>query len=178
MLTVNESREQTEEIHHAQRLKRTLKGLESKIKKEEVLKLHRNAQRLLKPLAVINPYADQLTFLSDKTRTRRDHEKYLTLIDSIALLHQAARAFGGCTKNKNKKTSWRALNDRTSIASYLSTICKMRAGIQRDIPMKKWLLRLLLALLILSLRGDTPLKKESPNEKPHWGLCTKKEGEC
>ena len=91
VLTVNESREQTEAIHHAQRLKRTLKGLESKIKKEQVLQLHRNAQRLLKPLAVINPYADQLTFLSDKTRTRRDHEKYLTLIDSIALLHQYQR---------------------------------------------------------------------------------------
>ncbi len=40
---------------------------------------------------VINPYADQLTFLADKTRTRRDHEKYLTLIDSIALLHQYQR---------------------------------------------------------------------------------------
>ena len=53
--------------------------------------LHRNAQRLLRPLAVINPYADQLTFLDDKTRTRRDHEKYLTLIDSIALLHQYQR---------------------------------------------------------------------------------------
>jgi DNA primase len=91
VLTVNESREQTEAIHHAQRLKRTLKGLEAKIKKEQVLQLHRNAQRLLKPLAVINPYADQLTFLSDKTRTRRDHEKYLTLIDSIALLHQYQR---------------------------------------------------------------------------------------
>ncbi len=91
VLTVNESREQTEAIHRAQRLKRTLEGLESKIKKEKVLQLHRNAQRLLKPLAVINPYADQLTFLSDKTRTRRDHEKYLTLIDSIALLHQYQR---------------------------------------------------------------------------------------
>lgn len=91
VLTVNESREQTEAIHRAQRLKRTLQGLESKIKKERVLQLHRNAQRLLKPLAVINPYADQLTFLSDKTRTRRDHEKYLTLIDSIALLHQYQR---------------------------------------------------------------------------------------
>ncbi len=91
VLTVNESREQTEAIHRAQRLKRTLQGLESKIKKEKVLQLHRNAQRMLKPLAVINPYADQLTFLADKTRTRRDHEKYLTLIDSIALLHQYQR---------------------------------------------------------------------------------------
>jgi DNA primase len=91
VLTVNESREQTEAIHHAQRLKRTLIGLESKIKKSLVLQLHRNAQYLLKSLAVINPYADQLTFLADKTRTRRDHEKYLTLIDSIALLHQYQR---------------------------------------------------------------------------------------
>jgi hypothetical protein len=39
----------------------------------------------------VNPFADQLTFLSDRTRTRRDHEKYLTLIDTIALLHQVQR---------------------------------------------------------------------------------------
>jgi hypothetical protein len=50
-----------------------------------------NAQRLLRPLAVVNPYADQLTFMDDRTRTRRDHEKYLTLIDTIALLHQYQR---------------------------------------------------------------------------------------
>jgi hypothetical protein len=40
---------------------------------------------------VVNPYADQLTFLDDRTRTRRDHEKYLTLIDVIALMHQHQR---------------------------------------------------------------------------------------
>jgi hypothetical protein len=39
----------------------------------------------------VNPYAHQLTFLDDRTRTRRDHEKYLTLIDTIALLHQHQR---------------------------------------------------------------------------------------
>jgi DNA primase catalytic core len=91
VLTVNESREQTQAIHAVQRSRRTLQGLENKLEKERVVQLHRNAQRLLKPLAVINPYADQLTFLDDKTRTRRDHEKYLTLIDSIALLHQYQR---------------------------------------------------------------------------------------
>jgi DNA primase len=32
-----------------------------------------------------------LTFTSGRTRTRRDHEKYLTLIESIALLHQYQR---------------------------------------------------------------------------------------
>ena len=91
VLSVNESREQTQAIHAAQRQSRTLQGLENKLKKEQLTTLHRNAQSLLRPLAVINPYADQLTFLDDKTRTRRDHEKYLTLIDSIALLHQYQR---------------------------------------------------------------------------------------
>ena len=91
VLTVNESREQTRAIHEVQRQRRTLAGLQGKLEKDQLVTLHRNAQRLLRPLAVINPYADQLTFLDDKTRTRRDHEKYLTLIDSIALLHQYQR---------------------------------------------------------------------------------------
>jgi len=101
VLTVNESREQTQAIHTAQRARRTLQGLEKKLEKERIIQLHRNAQRLLKPLAVINPYADQLTFLDDKTRTRRDHEKYLTLIDSIALLHQYQREVKTIQHNGN-----------------------------------------------------------------------------
>ena len=32
-----------------------------------------------------------MTFLDDRTRTRRDHEKYLTLIETLALLHQYQR---------------------------------------------------------------------------------------
>ena len=46
---------------------------------------------MLRPLAVVNPYADRLGFLDDRTRTRRDHQKYLTLIDAIAFLHQHQR---------------------------------------------------------------------------------------
>ena len=53
-----------------------------------MVRLHQNAQRLLRPLAVVNPYAPRLTFVDTRTRTRRDHEKYLTLIDVVALLHQ------------------------------------------------------------------------------------------
>lgn len=91
VLTVNESRAQTQAIHQAQRQRRTLQGLHQQLEKARIVQRHRNAQRLLKPLAVINPYADRLTFLDAKIRTRRDHEKYLTLIDSIALLHQYQR---------------------------------------------------------------------------------------
>ena len=91
VLSVDEGRAQTEAIHRLQRERRTLAGLKAKQGKAHLVKLHQNAQRLLRPLAVVNPYADRLTFLSDKTRTRRDHEKYLTLIDTIALLHQHQR---------------------------------------------------------------------------------------
>ncbi|WMV73785.1 CHC2 zinc finger domain-containing protein [Xenorhabdus griffiniae] len=91
VLTVNESREQTEAIHALQRQKQTLEGLLAENERDYLTQLHQNAQRLLKPLNVVNPYASQLTFLSDKTRTRRDHMKYLTLIQSIALLHQYQR---------------------------------------------------------------------------------------
>jgi hypothetical protein len=40
---------------------------------------------------VVNPFAQQLTFIDDRTRTRRDHKKYLGLIKAIALLHQYQR---------------------------------------------------------------------------------------
>ena len=91
VLSVNEDRSQTEAIHRLQRQKRTLDGLKVRSEREALLTLHQHAQQLLKPLAVVNPFAEQLTFLSDQTRTRRDHEKYLTLIDTIALLHQYQR---------------------------------------------------------------------------------------
>lgn len=91
VLTVNESREQTQAIHAMQRHGQTLEGLLAQNEKQYLTQLHRNAQRLLRPLKVVNPYAHQLTFLSDKTRTRRDHMKYLTLIQAVALLHQYQR---------------------------------------------------------------------------------------
>ena len=91
VLSVDESREQTQAIHAAQRRSRTLEGLKARKDKTKLIQLHQNMQRLLRPLAVMNPYADQLTFLDDKTRTRRDHEKYLGLIDTVALLHQYQR---------------------------------------------------------------------------------------
>ena len=97
VLAVDEDREQTRAIHRLQRERRTLEGLTKKHERQAILALHRNAQRLLRPLAVVNPWADQLTFLDDRTRTRRDHEKYLTLIDAIALLHQHQRPIKSAT---------------------------------------------------------------------------------
>ncbi len=91
VLSVDEARAQTRAIHAAQRERRTLAGLVAGVERATVVALHQNAQRLLQPLAVVNPYAPRLTFGDTMTRTRRDHEKYLTLIDTIALLHQRQR---------------------------------------------------------------------------------------
>jgi DNA primase catalytic core len=91
VLTIDESRAQTAAIQQRQRASRTLDGLLSRTRASEVLTLHRAAQTLLRPLAVVNPYAEQLSFASDRVRLRRDHAKYLALIDAIALLHQYQR---------------------------------------------------------------------------------------
>jgi hypothetical protein len=90
-LAVDESAEQTGRIHRLQRERRTLAGLLAKVERQDVLKKLRNAQRLLQTVDVLNPYAPSLTFATARTRNRRDHEKYLTLIDAIALLHQHQR---------------------------------------------------------------------------------------
>lgn len=91
VLTINESREQTAAIHARQRQARTLSGLLDTQQGEAVRRAHRAAQALLRPVAVVNPYAEALTFRSESTRMRRDHAKYLTLIDAIAFLHQQQR---------------------------------------------------------------------------------------
>ena len=91
VLSVNEEREQTQAIHRVQREGQTLEGLLKRRDRDAILAVHRNAQRLLKPVSVVNPYARELTFHDGQTRTRRDHTKYLTMIRSIALLHQWQR---------------------------------------------------------------------------------------
>jgi hypothetical protein len=91
VVIVDESREQTERIHVLQREARTEAGLARKAQRDELLALHRAAQSLLRPLPVFNPYAEKLRFLSHQLRTRRDHEKYLLLIDSLAVLFQHQR---------------------------------------------------------------------------------------
>jgi hypothetical protein len=109
-LTVDESREQTERIHTLQRQARTLEGLRRKKRRQKLLRLLRNAQRLLEPVEVVNPWADQLTFTSERTRARRDHEKYLTLIDAIALLHQHQRTRGQIPEDGAKNQEQRTPN--------------------------------------------------------------------
>lgn len=102
VLTVDEDRDQTRAIHAAQRRAQTLEGLAARTERDQIVQVHRDAQRLLEPLAVVNPFADRLTFADGRTRTRRDHGKYLGLIAAVTLLHQHQR---------ERKTT--TINDRT-----------------------------------------------------------------
>jgi hypothetical protein len=91
VLTVDEEPAQTAAIQQAQRAGRTLAGLTAHRERAAVASLHQNAQRLLRPLAVVNPHAPALSFAAGQTRLRRDHAKYLALIDAVAFLHQHQR---------------------------------------------------------------------------------------
>ena len=91
VLTVDEEPAQTAAIQHAQREGRTLAGVTAKRERAVIELLHRNAQRLLRPLAVVNPQATSLSFAAGQTRLRRDHAKYLALIDAVTFLHQHQR---------------------------------------------------------------------------------------
>jgi DNA primase catalytic core len=106
ILTVDEGREQTRAIHKLQRERQTLDGMLMTQEREEILRRHQNAQRLLKPLLVANPYATGLTFQDHQTRMRRDHMKYLTLIRSIALIHQYQREVKVATTSTGREVEY------------------------------------------------------------------------
>jgi hypothetical protein len=90
-LSVNEDAEQTAAIHERQRTRDTWDGVGVQHEAAAIRRLHQNAQRLLQPLTVVNPFAPQLTFATNQPRLRRDHQKYLDLIKTITFLHQSRR---------------------------------------------------------------------------------------
>jgi DNA primase catalytic core len=99
VLTVNEDREQTRAIHQKQREAQTLEGLKARMRQNKILKLHNNAQRLLRSIPVVNEHLKNLDFPDTMTRTRRDHMKFITLISAIALLHQHQRDIKSSTED-------------------------------------------------------------------------------
>lgn len=93
-ITLDETQEQTERIQAAQRAQR-MPSLHNRLRRAESIRSrHHQAQRLLEPVLVFVPYADLLTFPSKKLRNRRDQERFLSLIDASAFLHQHQRERG------------------------------------------------------------------------------------
>jgi hypothetical protein len=120
VLSVDEGQEQTRAIHQRQRRSRTLDGQLEAEERKRVRRMHRNAQRLLRPVRVVNPFAESLRFPDHTTRTRRDHMKYLTLISAVALLHQYQRPLKTAVYRGEKLEYIEATEEDIAIATKLA----------------------------------------------------------
>ncbi len=87
----DESAEQTRRIHEAQKRSKTAEGRKLLAEREAIERRHHDAQRLLEPVGVVIPYAPLICFPHGWLRTRRDHLRFLNLIEAIAFLHQHQR---------------------------------------------------------------------------------------
>ncbi|MCP4455708.1 MAG: hypothetical protein GY809_29970 [Planctomycetes bacterium] len=90
---VDESEAQTSKIHREQRRARTAAAFEQAGQQEVIKEIHQALQRMLKPYKVIIPYAEIIEFPT-LLRTRRDHDRFLNLIEASAFLHQKQRRRG------------------------------------------------------------------------------------
>jgi GTPase SAR1 family protein len=87
-LNVNQTPEQTAQIHDLQRQKVTQEW--AAIEKEQALVrvTHTNVQRLIKNLKAFIPFSKHISFPQDSLRSRRDFERFLSLIQAVALFRQ------------------------------------------------------------------------------------------
>ena len=87
---LDESEEQTARIHQRQREAKGMLRLRT-TDRQRLIERHHNAQRMLEKMPVVIPYAGHLTFPTKWLRTRRDNERFLSLIEASAFLHQYQR---------------------------------------------------------------------------------------
>ena len=89
VVNADESREQTERIHEAQREKFSLEHLRAGAgAAETIIRTHQAAQRLLSKVAIVNEFAPHLGFPTNLMRSRRDHDRFLDLIASVCFVRQ------------------------------------------------------------------------------------------
>ena len=127
VLAVNEDREQTRAIHRKQREAQTLEGLKSRMRQNRIVRLHRNAQRLLKPIPVVIEHLKDQGFPDAMTRTRRDHMKFLTLIQAVTLLHQHQREIKTSNEDGQRLEYIEATEDDVKLAWELASQVLMRS---------------------------------------------------
>lgn len=175
VLTVDEGREQTAAIHRLQRERETLAGLLRTEARAAVLALHRNAQRLLRPLRVVNPFAERLTFLDDRTRTRRDHTKYLALIRTLTLLHQHQRPVKTATDKAGRAVDYIEVTLEDIAAANRLAHEVLGRTLDEMPPQTRRLLSVLEKLVAARCeagkceRGDVAFTRREVREKSGWG---------
>ncbi len=86
---IDESQDQTQRIHAAQRKKYSLdRHLEKLHVVPGIVKKHQSAQRLLRKVLIVNPFGEFLDFPSHLMRTRRDNDRFMDLIACVCFLRQ------------------------------------------------------------------------------------------
>ena len=89
LLYLDDSLEQDERIMDYQRA--VSAGKVDVEKQQEAVRLLRNTQRLLSPIRVINPYAEQLKIPKEVFKPRRTNRHYLEFIEAVTFYHQYQR---------------------------------------------------------------------------------------
>ncbi|MCP4132062.1 MAG: hypothetical protein GY754_13895, partial [bacterium] len=89
VVNTDETTDQTKRIHASQRKKySTDRFQEKKNKIPQIIKTHYAAQRMLKKVFIVNPLAEKVNFPDTLMRSRRDHDRFMDLIASVAFLRQ------------------------------------------------------------------------------------------
>ncbi|GBF32884.1 DNA primase [Desulfocucumis palustris] len=87
-VVVDETKEQTRRVHEITAKRWSSNPQAVSQNNEKIIRRHHNAQALLKSYKVIIPYAEHINFPDNHVRSRRDYERYLLLVVTVALLRQ------------------------------------------------------------------------------------------
>ena len=89
LIYIDESKEQDEKIMNYQR-KLSAGKINTQVERD-IKEQFKNMQRLLQPLTVINPYAEQLKIPQEVFKPRRTNAHYLAFIEAVTFYHQYQR---------------------------------------------------------------------------------------
>jgi hypothetical protein len=91
-ITLDETEEQTKRVIENQLIAETFNGHAILIKQESIKQIHRNVQQLLKPLSVCFPNELSIKYPTSCLHNRRDMTIFISLVKTIAVLHQYQRS--------------------------------------------------------------------------------------
>ncbi|MBN8877476.1 MAG: hypothetical protein J0I32_08015 [Sphingobacteriales bacterium] len=89
LIYIDESKEQDERIMEYQRKKSA--GTIDRVQESSIKQLLQNTQRVLQPIPVRNPYAEQLQLPAGVFKPRRTNAHYLAFIEAVTFYHQFQR---------------------------------------------------------------------------------------
>ena len=155
MLGVEEDQAQTRAILAAQRQAQTIGGLLAKTDRDQLRALYANAQRLLEAVAVVNPLAPSLSFGDGRTRARRDHARFLTLIRAVTLLHQHQRPRKLVVRDGVEVVYLEASNEDVALAERLAPLIFGGLAVADLAPQTRRLLALALLDTFVATQANT-----------------------